>query len=156
MTTPPPDDVTGGAISPSRADTERTLTVEANKRLVVRAVTEVINRGDLDAVDDLFAPGIATAARNWVTPFRQAFPDVRMDTVALVGEGDVVVGHFRCSGTQTGPWMGRPATGRSFRDVREVYWFTLRGGRIVDWWGLEDNDERRRQLRRPDVTGRPG
>jgi hypothetical protein len=33
-----------------------------------------------------------------------------------------------------------------------VYWFTVRGGRIVDWWGLEDNDERRRQLRRPDVT----
>src|SRR3712207_7991430 len=55
--------------------------------------------------------------------------------------------HFRCSGTQTGPWMGRPPTGRAFRDVREVYWFTVRGDRIVDWWGLEDNDDRRRQLR---------
>ncbi len=43
--------------------------------------------------------------------------------------------------------MGRPPTGRAFRDVREVYWFTVRDGRIVDWWGLEDNDDRRRQLR---------
>jgi hypothetical protein len=43
-----------------------------------------------------------------------------MDTVALVGEGGTVVGHFRCSGTQTGLWMGRSATGRSFYDVREV------------------------------------
>jgi predicted ester cyclase len=152
MTTPPPDDVTDLVARPAPADAERTLTVEANKRLVARTVTAVINGGDLDAVDDLFAPEIATAAREWVAPFRQAFPDVRMDTVALVGEGDVVVGHFRCSGTQTGPWMGRPATGRSFRDVREVYWFTVRGGRIVDWWGLEDDDDRRRQLRRPDVT----
>jgi predicted ester cyclase len=150
MTTPPPDRAADHAARPpSRADAEPALTVEANKRLVVRAVAEVINGGDLDAVDDLFAPEITASAREWVAPFRQAFPDVRMDTVALVGEGDAVVGHFRCSGTQTGPWMGRPATGRSFRDVREVYWFTVRGGRIVDWWGLEDDDDRRRQLRRP-------
>ena len=153
MTTPPPDRATHHAPSPPfRADVEPALTVNANKRLVVRAVAEVVNGGDLDAVDVLFAPEIAASAREWVVPFRQAFPDVRMDIVDLVGEGDVVVGHFRCSGTQAGSWMGRPATGRSFRDVREVYWFTVRGGRIVDWWGLEDNDERRRQLRRPDVT----
>ncbi|GAB3314521.1 ester cyclase [Geodermatophilus aquaeductus] len=123
------------------------MSVEDNKRLVARAVGEVINGGDLGAVEGLFAPDIARTAREWVAPFRAAFPDVRMQTVALVGEGDSVVGHFRCSGTQTGPWMGRPATGRAFRDVREVYWFTVRGGRIVDWWGLEDNDDRRRQLR---------
>ena len=123
------------------------MSVEDNKRLVARAVAEVINGGNLDAVDELYAPEIAAAARAWVAPFRAAFPDVRMDTVALVGEGETVVGQFRCSGTQTGDWMGRPASGRSFRDVREVYWFTVRDGRIVDWWGLEDNDERRRQLR---------
>lgn len=123
--------------------------VEDNKRLVAAAVDEVINGGDLEAVDRLFAPGIAAAARNWVAPFREAFPDVRMTPVALVGEGDTVVGHFRCSGTHTGTWAGRPPTGRAFRDVREVYWFTVRDGRIVDWWGLEDNDDRRRQLGRP-------
>src|SRR5918997_6756420 len=117
--------------------------VEENKRLVARAVAAVVNGGDLDAVDALYAPGIAEAAKEWVAPFRTAFPDVRMETVALVGEGDTVVGHFRCSGTWTGPWRGRPATGRAFRDVREVYWFTVRGGRIVEWWGLEDNDDRR-------------
>ncbi len=124
--------------------------VEDNKQLVASAVAEVINGGDLDAVDRLFAPEIAAAARDWVAPFRVAFPDVRMTTVALVGEGDTVVGHFRCSGTHRGEWAGRPPTGRAFRDVREVYWFTVRAGRIVDWWGLEDNDDRRRQLgRRP-------
>jgi predicted ester cyclase len=123
------------------------VSIEESKRLVARAVAEVINGGNLDAVDELYAPEIAQAAKDWVLPFRAAFPDVRMDTVALVGEGDTVVGHFRCSATQSGPWMGRPGTGRAFRDVREVYWFTVRGGRIVDWWGLEDNDDRRRQLR---------
>lgn len=128
------------------------MSIGENKRLVARAVAEVINGGDLHAVDRYYAAEIAAAARAWVAPFREAFPDVRMDTVALVGEGDTVVGHFRCSGTQAGPWMGRPATGRTFRDVREVYWFTVRDGRIVDWWGLEDNDERRRQLRGSGTT----
>jgi predicted ester cyclase len=121
--------------------------VGGNKALVARAVDVVINHGRLEAVEELFAPEIAAAAKEWVVPFRAAFPNVHMVTVALVEEGDVVVGHFRCSGTQTGPWMGRPPTGRSFRDVREVYWFTVRDGLIVDWWGLEDNDDRRRQLR---------
>jgi predicted ester cyclase len=129
------------------------MSVEDNKRVVVRAIAEVINGGDLGAVDELYAPEIAAAARAWVAPFREAFPDVRMETVELVGEADTVVGHFRCSGTQTGPWMGRPASGRAFRDVREVYWFTVRNGRIVEWWGLEDDDDRRRQLRRPPDPG---
>lgn len=44
----------------------------------------------------------------------------------------------------------RPPIGRAFHDVREVYWFTVRGDRIVEWWGLEDNDDRRRQLRATD------
>ncbi|MDQ1630616.1 MAG: hypothetical protein QOJ32_372 [Frankiaceae bacterium] len=130
------------------------MSVENNKLVVRRAVAEVVNGGNLDAVDDLYAPEIAAAARAWVAPFRAAFPDVQMDVVALVGEGDTVVGHFRCSGTQTGEWMGRPPSGRAFRDVREVYWFTVRDGRIVDSWGLEDNDERRRQLRASRSPGR--
>ena len=123
------------------------MTVEENKELVARAVAALINDGDLDAAERFYAPEVAAAARAWVAPFREAFPDVRMETVDLVGEGDAVVGHFRCSGTHSGPWGGRPATGRSFRDVREVHWFTVRGGRIVDWWGLEDDGDRRRQLR---------
>jgi hypothetical protein len=125
------------------------VSVAENERLVARVVAEVINEGNLDAVDELYAPEIAAAARAWVAPFLEAFPDVRMRTVALVGEGDTVVGHFRCSGMQTGPWRGRPPSGRSFRDVREVYWWTVRDGRVVDWRGLEDDDERRRQLRAP-------
>ena len=123
------------------------MSVEENKRLVARAIAEVINGGHLEMIDELYAPEIAESARAWVAPFREAFPDVHMETVALVGEGDTVVVHIRCSGTQTGPWLGRPATGRSFRNVREVYWFTIRNGCITDWWGLEDNDDRRRQLR---------
>ncbi|HEX2084085.1 MAG TPA: ester cyclase, partial [Solirubrobacteraceae bacterium] len=79
-------------------------------------------------------------------PFRASFPDVRMETVELVAEGDAVAGRFRCSATHTGEWRGRPPTGRRFEDVDEVYFFHLRDGRIAEAWGLEDTLSRLRQL----------
>jgi SnoaL-like polyketide cyclase len=95
-----------------------------NKAVVARAVERVINGGDLDAVDELYDPGTAADAKAWVAPFRASFPDVYMATVVLVAEGDTVVGHFRCSGTHLGRWLGKEPTGRRFTDVDEVYWFT--------------------------------
>ena len=81
-----------------------------------------------------------------MAPFRTSFPDVHMQVVTLVAEGDQVVGRFTCSGTHRGPWLGHPPTGRRFEDVDEVYFFTLLDGRIVEVWGIEDTPERLRQL----------
>jgi len=78
--------------------------------------------------------------------FQASFPDMRMDLVQLVAEGDTVVGRFRCSATHKGAWRGEPATGRRFEAVDEVYFFTFQDGRIADAWGLEDTVGRLRQL----------
>ena len=116
------------------------------KHLVRRLIDEVMNAGRLDVLDAIYTPETAVAARRWIEPFRVAFPDVHMEIVTLVAEGDVVAGRFRCSGTHLGPWRGREATGRRFRNVDEVYFFTIRDGRIGSAWGLEDDDRRRQQL----------
>lgn len=123
-----------------------TTKLEANKAVVRQAVARVINQGDSDAADELYAAGIAATVKRWVAPFRASFPDVQMTAVALVAEGDTVVGHFRCSGTHLGSWLGMQPTGRRFEDVDEVYWFTVVEGRITAWWGVEDNQSRLRQL----------
>jgi predicted ester cyclase len=123
-----------------------TAELEANKAVVAQAIARIINEGDLDAADELYAPGIAADIKTWVAPFRASFPDVQMTTVALIAEGDTVVGHFRCAGTQLGRWLGQEPTGRRFEDVDEVYWFTIVAGRIAAWWGLEDNQARLKQL----------
>jgi predicted ester cyclase len=120
---------------------------EANKAIVSRLVHEVLNGGRLEVIDELYAPELAPAARRWIAPFRESFPDVHMGIVDLVAEGDKVVGRFSCSGTQTGPWLGHPPTGRRFSRIPEVYIFTIRNGRIVHAWGLEDTYRRLRQLR---------
>lgn len=116
------------------------------KRVVRRLVDEVMNRGDLDVLDELYAPRLAPAARRWVEPFLGSFSDVRMRVVQLVAEGETVVGRFSCSGTHTGPWLGHAATGRRFEDVAEVYFFRVVDGRIAGAWGLEDTAGRLRQL----------
>jgi predicted ester cyclase len=119
---------------------------ERNKAIVGRAVDEVLNEGRMEVVDDLYSPAMAPGVRRWIAPFRAAFPDVHMEVVELIAERDKVVARFKCSGTHRGEWQGRPATGRRFEDVDEVYIFTLEGGRIVNAWGLEDTLTRMRQL----------
>ena len=119
---------------------------EKNKATVRRAVDEVLNGGDLDAVDRYYAPAMADEVKRWIAPFRAAFPDVAMDIVDLVAEGDEVVARFLCSGTHTGEWRGLPPTGRRFERIDEVYFFELRDGRIVSAWGVEDTLTRMQQL----------
>lgn len=117
-----------------------------NKAVVRRLVDEVMNAGQLDVIDDLYAPALAAAARRWIAPFREAFPDVHMEIVDLIAEGDKVVGRLTCSGTHQGTWRGHPPTGRRFRNIAEVYIFTIRDGRIVHAWGLEDTHTRMQHL----------
>jgi predicted ester cyclase len=121
-------------------------TTTANKALVTRLVREVLNEGRLDVIDELYAPELALAARGWITPFRESFPDVRMDIVDLIAEGDRVVGRFTCTGTHLGPWRGHPPTGRRFTRIPEVYIFTIHNGQITHAWGLEDTHRRLKQL----------
>jgi predicted ester cyclase len=94
----------------------------------------------------LYTPETAAAARRWVEPFRRAFPDVEMQTIELIAEGDRVVVRLRCSGTHLGPWRGNQPTGRRMHNIDEVYFFTVRDGRITEAWGIEDTEKRIRQL----------
>lgn len=119
---------------------------ETNKATVGRLISEVINEGRLEAAEELCTPELAPGFRRWVEPFRVSFPDVHMEAVELVAEGDRVVGRFLCSGTHLGDWRGRPPTGRRFERVDEVYFFGLRDGRVSEYWGIEDDMARFRQL----------
>ena len=118
---------------------------EENKALVRRLVDEVINGGRLDLVEELFAPELVGPVRQADTSFRAAFPDWREEIVDLVAEGDKVAARFRCSGTFQGEFMGAAPNGR-WQEVDEVYFLRVRDGRIVEYWGLEDNLTRMRQL----------
>jgi ketosteroid isomerase-like protein len=120
--------------------------VDANKELVHRLVA-IVNAGDLDAIEEVATGDIARDAARWVGPFRESFPDFRMDVVDVIAEEDKVVGHFKCSGTHQGEWRGRPPTGRRFEGIDEVYIFRVEDGKLASALAVvEDNLTRLQQL----------
>jgi predicted SnoaL-like aldol condensation-catalyzing enzyme len=127
--------------------------IEANKEVVRRLIAEVLNGGHLEVIRELYAPELAPAASRWIAPFRASFPDVHMEIVELIAEGDKVVGRFICSATHLGAWLGHTPTGRRFERVDEVSIFRMRDGKIVHVWSLEDTLGRLRQLGLTDQQG---
>jgi predicted ester cyclase len=107
------------------------------KQLVRRLVEDVVNAGDMSVLEEIYTEPMARAAARWITPFRAAFPDFRMEIVQLVAEGNTVVARFRCSGTHRGEWRWHAPTSRRFERIDEVYFFEIRGGRLARSWGLE-------------------
>ena len=120
--------------------------VDENKALVRRLVEEGVSRRNLDVLDEVAAGRFAAVARRWIDPFQGAFPDFTIEIVSLVAEGDTVVGHFKCSGTHEGEWLGIPPTGRRFEGVDEIYIFEVRNGKLSSATGVEDNLTRIGQL----------
>jgi predicted ester cyclase len=125
---------------------ENTTSLEENKALVYRLVEEVVNQGNLDALDEVAEADFAEFARRWISPLRSSFPDFQMEIVDLVAEDDKVVAHFRCSGTHRGEWLGIAPTGRRFEGVDEIYIFHVSDGKLSTAAGVEDNLSRLRQL----------
>jgi predicted ester cyclase len=117
-----------------------------NKQTVRRFVEQAVNRGRDELIDELFTADSAASVRDWFGAFRGSFPDIHMEVIELVAEGDTVVGRFACSATHRGEWRGHAPTGRRFDDVDEVYFFSFSGDRIAAVWGLEDTLDRFRQL----------
>ena len=117
-----------------------------NKRLVHRLV-EIVNERDLDSIDEVASGQIASEARRWVGPFRDAFPDFQMQVVDVIAEHDKVVGYFNCSGTHQGEWRGHAPTGRRFESIDEIYVFRVEDGKLASALAIvEDNLTRLRQL----------
>jgi len=94
------------------------------KAVVRRFVDEAVNGGRDEVIDELFIPAATAAVRDWFGAFRGLFPDMHMELLDLVAEGDKVVARFACSATHLGPWRGHSSTGRRFEGVDEGYFFT--------------------------------
>jgi predicted ester cyclase len=115
---------------------------ETNKALVERVVAEAMNRGQLAILDAICRPAVAAKLGQAFWEFRTAFPDWHEAIVALVGEGDRVVGHFRCSGTQRGTFGDHAPTGQRMAGWTEVFFFQIRDqireARMTDVWWIAD------------------
>jgi predicted ester cyclase len=129
-----------------------------NKALVGRWFTEFWGATcNLNIVDELAAPDMLMQyslhaprkgredIKNFMTGFRQAFPDLNFWGAAdLVAEGNYVVGRWEGGGTHTGPafddfLVGHlpAATGRTMRFTGTTV-LRIENGKIAEEIGLDD------------------
>ena len=130
---------------------------QSGKELVARFYEEVANQGAIDRIDDFLTddfvdhepfPGHDSTREGVKSFFRMlctAFPDVRMDTVAAVEEGDRVMVRYRMTGTHQGEFMGMPPTGRHI-DVEGYDEVLVSGDRAKEHWGALDGTVLMEQL----------
>lgn len=120
---------------------------EANIVTFRRAIDEGWNRGNLEAIDELFAPdfvehqrGIAPGregVKGSIRALRTAFPDLHLAVEDVAAAGDRVWFRLRGTGTHDGPFMGLPATGRRI-DITVIDIGRVVDGRLVEHWGVAD------------------
>ena len=126
------------------------MSTEANKALIRRFFEEVVNRGELDAMDRFLAPefisheelppGIPSGregAKQLFSMLRSAFPDLRATTEDEIAEGDKVVARVTFSGTHQGDFMGVPATGRRVA-YAVIDILRIAEGQVVEHWAVAD------------------
>ena len=116
----------------------------------MRRLYDMINAGDIDGFAAIMAddfveheelPGLAPSKEGVLTLFRgyrEAFPDLRMTVEDIVASGDKAVARVTTTGTQTGEWMGMPASGRR----AEVHLIDImrfdEDGLVSEHWGVMD------------------
>ncbi len=101
-----------------------------NKRIVRDYITEVLNKCDLDAVDqyvsdDGFKERIALLLR--------AFPDLKVAIEDELVDGDRVAIRFSGNATQQGGYHGRPASGKPVV-LSGTAIYRIEDGRIAEAW----------------------
>ena len=86
-----------------------------------------MNERRLDVLDELCTPSMARGWRRWVAPFQASFPDMRMEIVQLVADGDTVVGRFNVLGHAHGRVARSGRDRQAIRERRRGLLLQLRG-----------------------------
>ena len=124
------------------------MSADENKTLVRRFIEEVINQGNLAALDNLLAstyryhaPGLevsgAEGMKQVFTMLRTAFPDWDETLEELIAEKDKVVFRVTGRGTHRGEFSGIPATGKLVA-MQGIDIVRIDHGKIVEHWANFD------------------
>ena len=120
-----------------------------NLKMIERIPLEILNKGDLGLVDEIYAtdyvertglPGVPTTrdgVKQTVKALRTAFPDLHYTIDVAIESGDRFVHRVTGSGTMKGDLQGMPATGKR-ATWTEIHIGKVANGRLTEHWGLAD------------------
>ena len=129
---------------------------ESNGQVMRRAFEEIMTRGNIAAIDELFASdftGHDTSGgtfgreefREGVLDMLSAFSDRQVKIADQVVAEDKVVTRWQATGVHAGEFNGIPATGRRV-SLTGISIDRIAGGRIVESWEVTDDAGLLRQL----------
>jgi steroid delta-isomerase-like uncharacterized protein len=134
----------------------KSMSIEENKT-IVRRYQEIYNSNELDGLaevvsDDLLTPNIMPAIPPGLEGAKVAhrlmlagFPDYQTVIEDMLAEGEKVAARIKMTGTNTGEFMGIPATGKRV-EFTGIYIARISNGKIVEHWGEEDSVSLLQQL----------
>ena len=116
-----------------------------NKDIVRLIYEDAISNHNLDLLDHYIVPdyvnhkmpGGLQAVKQMFSTLLEAFPDLGMSVDSIGAEGDRVWVRTTMQGTQQGPFMGMPPSGRTFA-VTTVNEVRVENGKVVEEWGVTD------------------
>ncbi|WP_414938291.1 ester cyclase [Amycolatopsis sp. cmx-11-51] len=122
------------------------MSTEENKDLVQRYIA-TWNRGDLEGMAEFWAPDMVHHTRmgshgfesvlTIVSDFMRAFPDLQFTIEDILADGDRVATRMTATGTHTGSYMGKEATGNKVSC--SVFGIArVQDGKLVEHWGVTD------------------
>ena len=118
-----------------------------DNKAIARRFLEGFNTGNPAIAAALVAPNFANhdpstpplpagpeGYKQLLATYRGIYPDIHMTVDDLIAEGDKVVCRWTARGTNTGPLMGMPPTGKAV-SVSAVYIFRVEAGKLAEAWG---------------------
>jgi predicted ester cyclase len=133
--------------------------LEGQKALVLQFYEQVINRGDLSAIDNLLSPNFVhngeargiEGQRAAIQTLLSALTDLHVSARATICEGDLVAVRQEWSGTHTGTFLGLSPTNRRVSFTSQAM-LRIANGRIAEAWVNEDDLGLLRQLGEPAIS----
>ncbi|MDQ4490174.1 ester cyclase [Sinomonas sp. ASV486] len=124
------------------------MSTETSRGLVGRFYEEVLNGRRLDVIDEIAVGDYAEhdplpgqgdgrdGLRNRVSMLVTAL-DPHFAVEDVIAEGDRVVVRWRNQGTQVEPFLGLPASGKSF-EIAGIDIYRVQDGRLAEHWHVID------------------
>jgi len=124
------------------------MSAKENKARQRRVFEEVLNKGNLAIIPELFAPSYVShnplleskgpeGFKQNVTAVRTAFPDIHCTIEDMVAEGDKVVTRYTSRSTFKGEFMGIAPTGKKVTTTAILITRWV-GGKEVEAWEVMD------------------
>ncbi|HYX04432.1 MAG TPA: ester cyclase [Reyranella sp.] len=122
--------------------------VEANKRLFRDWMEEVWNKRQPSAIERYLAPNFIEhnpnippgldGRKQFVAALQAGFSDYRGEIEQIVAEGNMLVVRILWTGTQDGPFLGQPPSGRKL-SFRTADFFRIENGKFAEHWDVVDS-----------------